>query len=296
MTPSSPTQRPTGLLLAISASFSVALIYIISKLLLGHADVATFIWLWFTSGNLWYAVACRLMNQWPRWEDIGRNGRTLLVVGALQSLSAYLYFSAISLAPPSLVAFYVLAEPVFDILLGMAILGERLNRREAIAGLVILAGAGCINYHHDAAMGRAMLLALAQCLLVALANTQARKAVRNMPPMAFAWVRSLLMWCSFSAVLLVKGDFDMPQGAQWLGYFVGGLIGPCLSVVLWYEALKRAELARATLFKNMTPLFVIALSIPIFGVLLTPLQYTGGAMMMAGAALFSWTALGGRKR
>lgn len=146
------------ILLVIAADGLLSLMDAIIKGLTGRYSTLQIAWLRFVSGLIWAAVLVAAMRPgWPGRETIVFNAtRSVLVVA-----TATTFFYALGALPLAEAIALSFVSPLFIVLFGVMLLGERFDARIGIAlviglaGMLLIAGArvGDASYSSDAWLG-----------------------------------------------------------------------------------------------------------------------------------------------
>jgi len=87
---------------------------------------------------------------------------------------------------------------------------------------------------------------------------------------------------------IVIGNVNLPDDSIGWFWFLAGAVGYSVGLGLAFPAVERAGPSRAAILFNIEPVAVIAISIPLLGEIMTPVQYIGAAIVVAALVLMSW--------
>ena len=197
-------------------------------------------------------------------------------------------------------ALLIIVEPVSIMLLGPAVLGERLSRREqagaalALLGalLVVLNGIPGIT-HGLAPHWRGDLLLVLSGVAYGAYTLIGRTVLQRHGPVGIT-ARSIV-WGAVTLAPLVVGEWlggrrpVLTASAVLGALYLGGVI-TALGYLLWNWALARAEAARVAAFVAIQPVAGALLGVMLLREPLTPFTVVGGVLVAAGL----WLTAGGR--
>jgi len=220
----------------------------------------------------------------------------------LEMTAMLLYMKAIRDHPLSLTLPYLAFTPVFVILTGYLVLGERVDREGAIGILLVVAGAWLLNQEHARFKdwrtwvnplvailhepGSRMMLGVA--LLYSLTSTMGKGAMRYMDAERFGAFYFLLL--ALASVLL----FAIPQPRMlvriwrrpWAVFAVSLLNG--VMVYTHFLALQRIEVAYMIAVKRTSLLFGILFGAFFFRERGLGIHVLAGGLMLGGVFFIAW--------
>lgn len=250
----------------------------------------------FTVAAVRFAVATALLALWagarhgpiraPGWANVP----LVLAMGATAVAGYNIFFLyGLELAPASDGAIIVPGfAPVFTVLLGWAVLGERVSR-PAVAGLV-LAFAGLVfvvdpggPLERERLAGAALFVAGAVCWAIYLLI--GRPAIARFGAVTstlYATATGTAMLIPFSLAEQGWSDLQDAGADGWLPMIYLAIFGTVLAFVLFYEGVSRIGPARAASFAMLVPIFGVLASVVLLGEDLAINLVIGGAAIIAG--------------
>jgi drug/metabolite transporter (DMT)-like permease len=250
----------------------------------------------FTVAAARFAIATALLAVWAGWRHGPirapgwRNLPLVLAMGATAVAGYNVFFLyGLELAPASDGAVIVPGfAPVFTVLLGWAVLRERVSR-PAVAGLV-LAFAGLLvvvnpsgEVDSDRLAGAALFVAGAFCWAIYLLI--GRPAIARFGAVTstlYATATGTAMLIPFSLAEAGWDDLRSAPDDAWIPILYLGVFGTVLAFVLFYEGVSRIGPARAAAFAMLVPIFGVLSSVVILDEALGPNLVVGGAAIIAG--------------
>ncbi|TKC83152.1 DMT family transporter [Trinickia terrae] len=260
----------------------------------GGADVLGLLTLRFAiAGAVLTLIAARRGVVWPRvravWPIVGMGG--IGYVG--QSLC---YFTALQHAEASLVALLLYLYPAFVTLLAAWWLGERLTKVKVAALVLCVSGSAVmVGGGHGDSLGIA--LALAAAVIYSLYIVIGARFTRSVDPLA----TSAIVCVSSALVLAVMCAARASSGAAphvpatsagWAAALAIALVSTVAALLCFFAGLERLGAARTSMLSTLEPVVTVALAAITLGEALTPLQWAGGAAILA-AVLWLVRAGGG---
>lgn len=250
----------------------------------------------FTVAAARFMIATVLLALWVglRHGPIRAPGRAdlplVLAMGATAVAGYNIFFLyGLELAPATDGAIIVPGfAPVFTVLLGWAVLRERVSRSVvaglalAFAGLVAVVGPGG-SIDADRLAGAALFVAGAFCWGIYLLI--GRPAIAR-----FGAVRSTLYATATGTAMLIplslaeRGwrDLENAEADGWLPILYLAVFGTVVAFVLFYEGVSRIGPARAASFAMLVPIFGVLSSVALLGEKLRINLVVGGAAIIAG--------------
>jgi chloramphenicol-sensitive protein RarD len=175
-------------------------------------------------------------------------------------------------------------NPLLNVLLGVVLLGERMNRVQAVA--IALAGAGVALFALGsswAALGISLSLAISFALYGLIRKTVSVGALEGLmvettllAPIALGY----LLWLGNGQPLA----FEASRGMAGLLILAGAVTSAPL--LLFAAAARRLRLATMGMLQFLAPSIQFALAITVFGEVLTPVRLACFALIWAGLAVY----------
>ena len=250
----------------------------------------------FTVAAARFTIATALLALWagtrhgpiraPGWSNLG----LVLAMGATAVAGYNIFFLfGLELAPASDGAVIVPGfAPVFTVLLGWAVLGERVSR-SAVVGLA-LAFAGLVavvepggEVDTDRLLGAALFVTGAFCWgIYLLIGRPAIARFGAVTSTLYATATGTAMLIPFSLAEQGWRDLGEASADGWLPIVYLAVFGTVLAFVLFYEGVKRIGPARASAFAMLVPIFGVVASVFLLGEELGVNLVTGGAAIIGG--------------
>jgi len=266
------------------------MVYLFSKAALSDVSLPQFGFWWFLIAIFWNS----LMAAHPRGgfsikSFTQADYRTLLLIGLIEIVATTSFYAAIAVSPnPAIPSFLRNLEYLFVTVFGFVLLGERFGKVALAGAILTLSGAFIISLRVTSAgsfFTAASGLMLLSTSFYAVRTITAKKHIREISPVVLALNRAIfLVLFALVFMLAEKQTFKIPTYA-FLNILAGSFVGPFLTSIFQYSALRYIEASRAAIVQSTTGLFVLVGAFLIFGNFPTPVQIFGGLITMAGVAL-----------
>ncbi len=283
-----------GLGLAFLATLGMANVYVFSKAALLEVNFFQFQFFWFGFALLWngiYIWSTGLIRLIPKLEK--RSVINLVILGFLELSAATTMFLAIQLAEnPAIVSFLSNATPIFVTMFGIRFLGERFNTIEAIGILLTIGGVVMITYTRDLTLeqffseGSGWILL--SSLLLSISTIFAKKNIKKLHPSILAINRVVYLFTFGLIAIIIRQDSLAVPGSAIFNMIAGSILGPFLTGLAMYSALKFIEASRTMIIQATRGLFVMIGSMIYLSILPTVLQVAGGIITIIGVVVMTW--------
>ncbi|MDA3905789.1 MAG: DMT family transporter [Bacteroidales bacterium] len=285
--------RIKGYIFAFIAVIAVSNVYIFSKAALNEATLAQFGTYWFAFGVLWNLIFAIQRKKLRNLSTFGKNQFLLLfVVGLLEILATSFFFLAIHTVPnPAIVSFIGNVNPVFVTILGFVFLRERFNIPELIGMALAVLGAFIISYQGSEAIENIFIEGTGYMILsgfiYSFSTIIAKKNIQTLGPSIMSLSRTLhLFLFSIGALWYLGESIHISSRAFW-NIFIGSGLGPFLTALAGYQALKYIEASRASILGSSKGLFVLIGAYFYFDTFPQMHQIWGGLISISGVILIS---------
>ncbi|KQM61835.1 MULTISPECIES: EamA family transporter RarD [unclassified Sphingomonas] len=181
-------------------------------------------------------------------------------------------------------------NPLLNVLLGVVLLGERMNRTQGAA--VALAGAGVALFAFGStwvALGISLSLAISFALYGLIRKTVSVGALEGLMVETTLLAPVALGYLLF---LATKQPLAFDQGASMAGLLVVAGAVTTAPLLLFSAAARRLRLATMGMLQFLAPSLQFMLAIAVFGETLTPVRMGCFALIWAGLAVY---IIGGRR-
>jgi len=279
-----------GIFLAFMATICGSLVYLFSKAALLQVTLAQFGFYWFLFAIFFNVI----MASHPKGgfnADVLRKKDYLhlLIIGMVELTATSFFYLAIDVTPnPAIPSFLRNLEYLFVVLLGFVLLSERLGRYATAGAVITLAGAFVVNGSNmslSISPSATSWFMLAATGFYATRTILVKKYIAELSPVLLAINRALFLLIASLVYMLIEGyTWSIPL--QPLAFIIGGaFVGPFLTSVFQYSALRFVEASRAAIIQSTTGVFVLAGALLMFGSLPSGIQIAGGIITITGIYL-----------
>lgn len=282
------TQR-RGYSYALIATITGSLVYLFSKAALNEVSLPQFGFWWFLTALLWNGLmALHPKGGFHISAFTRRDYKTLLIIGIIEIIATVAFYAAINIADnPSVPSFLRNLEYLFITLLGIALLGERFNKWTGAGALLILAGSFIISCRSGLSgfMTTTALLMLVTTVFFAIRTITVKKHIGELSPVVLAINRSIFLFLvGVIFILINRESLFIPRSAVF-NILAGSFVGPFLTSIFQYSALRYIPASRAAIVQSTTGLFVLVGAVLMFGTMPNEVQIAGGMVTIVGVAL-----------
>lgn len=299
-----PNIHPTvkGISLAFLATLGMANVYVFSKAALLEVNYYQFQFYWFAFALLWILPFLVLTGMIKKIPLLSRASNvTLIIIGLLELGAATLLFLSIQLAEnPTTISFLSNLTPIFVTILGIRFLGERFNGVEAIGIILTIGGVIMITYTRDTSIaeffGKGSGWILVSSVFSSISIVTAKSRIRDIHPGILTLNRVVFLFVFAVAAMIIRGESFSIPGTATLNLALGSLMGPFLTGLAQYSALKYIEASRTMIIQATRSLFVLAGSMIYLSILPQMLQLLGGLVTIIGVIVMTWGKIRYKKK
>jgi len=287
------TDTLKGYIFAFIAIVAVSNVYIFSKAALNLVTLAQFGTYWFALGFIWNLIFAIQRKKLPTLLTFEKKQYLLLILLGLLEFSAtsFFFLAIYTISNPAIVAFIGNINPVFVTILGFIFLRERFKIQELIGMALALLGAFTISYQGNTDLNGMFIegtpYIIISGFIYSFSTIIAKKNVQKLGPSIMALSRTFQLFLfSIGALILSGQSFLISKIAFW-NIFIGSALGPFLTTLAGYQALKYIEASRVSVLGSSKGLFVLIGAYVYFGEFPQIYQIWGGLISISGVVLIS---------
>ncbi|GAB3213552.1 DMT family transporter [Marinactinospora endophytica] len=248
-------------------------------------------------------VACLLPWLWPALRALAGAGprvvvAMLVVGGGSSALATTLFTAAFTLGDPVTPQVLQKLQPVFAIVLAVALLGERLTPRFAWYAIPALAGAWILAFPDPLSVSvrgaQAAALAVGAALLWAAGTVLGRFAGRHLSFLHVTALRFGIALPVTAGITLVTGSSFAIEAGHLPMLFALALVPGLFALAVYYWGLSRTAASRATLAELSFPLVSALVGVFLLDARLTWGQWAGAALVLTAVTAMALGRSGGR--
>jgi len=283
-----------GYLWTFVSILAVSNVYIFSKAALNIVNIMQFGFYWFGFGLLWNILLSNKRIGFSKLREIPRKSvKYYIFIGLWEIIATTAFFYAImTIENPSVTSFLGNLSPIFVTILGVLVLKERFNYIEIIGVFLTLMGAFVISYKGNTSLDQLFIdgsqYVLISTSFFAINTIFVKKNMKKFTPALLSLNRGVFIFLfAFIIMILTKQSFYIPQNAV-VSLLIGSLLGPFLTVIAGYNALKYIEASKRSILSSSKSLFVLLGAYLYFGKFPMEYQIIGGIFTVFGVILISF--------
>ncbi|MDA3821494.1 MAG: DMT family transporter, partial [Bacteroidales bacterium] len=276
------------------ATLGMANVYVFSKAALLEVNFFQFQFYWFSFAIIWiltYLIITGIIKQIKHLKKV--SFRNLGIIGFLELCASLTLFTAIRLAEnPANVSFLSNVTPVFVTIMGIRFLKERFNFIEAVGIILTIGGVILITYTRNSSIsdffGQGSGWILLSSLFLSISIIFTKINIKNIHPGIFALNRTLFLLIFGIAAMLIRQESLTVPGRAVFNMALGSFLGPFITALAQYSALKFIEASRTMIIQSTRGMFVMIGSVIYLSIIPTNLQIIGGSITIIGVIIMTW--------
>ncbi len=280
-----------GYAYVLLATVAGSTVYIFSKAALNQVSLAQFGVYWFGMAIIWNTIWTMRSAEHRKFHEITRKSfKVLILLGFIEMVATGTFYGAISVAEnPAIPSFLRNMEYIFVTMLGVILLSERFKGLEIVGVMLTFIGAFVISYHKGGSLSSYLTgssgLMIICTTFYAVRTITAKKFIKTITPTMLAINRAIFLLLLASMLMVINGQsLKIPMNA-FLNIVIGSFMGPFLTSIGQYSALKYIEASRAAIIQSTTSLFVVLGVFLYFGQLPLAYQIVGGILTIGGVVV-----------
>jgi len=224
-----------------------------------------------------------------RWRRLlsAQVGLPLLAMSTLSCAASLIYLEALRYTTPANAAVMAQVEVLYSALLSAWLLREAISRTQVWASLLVMAGTGLIMAHDLGSLRwKGDLMILLTPWMYQVSHVIAKRLPKDLDCALISGSRNffgLFILAPFSAWALWHGGRWSWSPDALAVLAAQGLLMNALALLLWYAAVLRMDLAKATAFLLSYPALTMLFSWALGREQVHPLQVAGLTVTLAGA-------------
>jgi len=287
-----PMDRLFGVFLIVVSAVSFGTMAIFARLAYeAGSDPVTVLFLRFTIAAVFMlAIMAAKGAAFPR----GRTLATLILMGALGYVGlSFAFFTALTLAPASLVSILLYLYPTFVTLLAAVFLKKPITVLK-LAALSLTFGGTVLIVGLDGGRGQLLgiVLAITAAVLYSIYILVGSKALLNSDAFSASTVVIVSASVVFSGIVAVKGGKFPATMTGWFSVLAIALVSTALAIVAFFSGLRRIDPANASMISTLEPAVTVVLAVIVLGETLTMFKILGGVMILSAVILLAKSEAG----
>lgn len=248
-------------------------------------DTATLLALRFgIAAGILLALAFARAEPRPR----GRALATLLALGALgYGGQSFAFFTALTLAPASLIALLLYLYPALVAVLSAWLLRERLSSTKLAALMIALAGTALTIGPVASANSLGVALGIAAAAIYAVYIVIGSRVSAHVPPRTMATTVIAAASAVFLVAALAHGPAWPRTPTGWLAVLGISVVSTVGAIVLFFAGLERVGPTRASILSTVEPVCTVLLAAIFLDETVAPSQLIGGALILTAVIMLA---------
>ncbi len=285
--------KTKGYFLALVSTLAMANVYIFSKAALNDVHLFQFGFYWYGMALIWL-ILYLLVNKKARSSlSIPRSYlMKLSLIGILELAGTVFFFIAIkTMENPAMVSFLANMTPLLITLLGILFLQERYKHIEILGIILTIGGAFMISYQKPGSgtgwLRKGTEWVFLSSLIYSVAFILAKKYITKLNPLILTINRVVFLGIFMLLALIVSGMSFLIPGPALRNIALGSFLGPFLTALAQYSAIKYLEASRTSIITSSKGFFVLLGALFYFHLVPTVWQIWGGVLTVTGVILIT---------
>jgi drug/metabolite transporter (DMT)-like permease len=285
------SDQPKGYIFAFIATISMANVYVFSKAALLELNLYQFGFYWFGFAILWNVIYGIPAGKIEVARALRVNDfKILIVLGILELIGTTLFFMSIEVTTdPAIMSFLQNLVPLFVIIMGVSLLGERFSGIQIVGVILTLTGAAITSFSGGKSGSGVFvpgtLLMIASTLFLATTTIISKKYIKRIDPGLLSLNRSLYLFAFAAILMVVNGEKFIISNRALVNTVIGSILGPFLTALSTYSALKYIEASKSTIIQSSKGLFVTLGAWLYFSTIPKSFQVIGGILTIIGVVV-----------
>lgn len=282
-----------GYIFAFLATLGMSNVYIFSKAAMAELDVIQFGFYWFGMALLWSLIYMLGTGKVKSIKSLNKRSKILLIIiGIFELVAASTLFLAIeTVENPTVISFLHNLTPIFVTILGISFLTERFNFIEGIGILLTITGAFLISYTGQKKLSEIFIdgtgLITISSLFLSISIVIAKSRIKHIDPSILMINRISYIFIFAILLMVYTGKSLEISGTALFNVAAGSILGPFMTALAQYSALKYIEASRTMIIQATRGLFVAIGAIIYLDILPEVMQIIGGTITIVGVIVIT---------
>ena len=282
--------------LVMGTAFFTAFSYIFGKKVSEDLYPETVAFYWFFGAFL-FAVIKRLifMVFGTKFrvpiKELSKYNEVMIISSIITVFGVAFWVIALRSVGPPVTSFLMKFQVVFSVILGAALLNERLRKLEIFGIILTIMGGVVIAYDTSGFELKGSIFAIMAAFCYSCLFIIVRKRSSNLNMMMVATLRSLGVSIIGVLYLLFSDRFQLPSNIDLIYMLIGGTCGAYIGKALQFQAIKLVDVSRTTAVTPLEAVFVVLLTFFFFDTIPSSSKLIGGGFIVVGVISVSYTHL-----
>ena len=273
--------------LVMGPAFFTAFSYILGKKVSEDLYPETVAFYWFFGAFL-FAVIKRLifMVFGTKFrvpiKELSKYNEVMIISSIITVFGVAFWVIALRSVGPPVTSFLMKFQVVFSVILGAALLNERLRKLEIFGIILTIMGGVVIAYDTSGFELKGSIFAIMAAFCYSCLFIIVRKRSSNLNMMMVATLRSLGVSIIGVLYLLFSDRFQLPSNIDLIYMLIGGTCGAYIGKALQFQAIKLVDVSRTTAVTPLEAVFVVLLTFFFFDTIPSSSKLIGGGFIVVG--------------
>ncbi|MBI2084684.1 MAG: DMT family transporter [Candidatus Aenigmarchaeota archaeon] len=275
-----------GYIYVITSLLLTGVAFIAMTVALRTAEIQTALFFMFATGFVLSSIMLVATRKIDEAKTIAKKyWKPLLVIGALNAVTAFLWLLSLNLVGPSVTAFVGRFGTIFTILMSVIFLKERFNRLELVGALIMIAGAFVLSYNGGNFIIFGVLVVITMSFLFSNWQFMSKRYIKHISPLVMNHARFTITFVIVGTYVLLTGNLSVPSLTPIALIMLSSVCGGIIGFILIYKAMEIADLSKISTIQSLEPFVIMVYSALILGSIPTGYQLMGGIVIVGGALL-----------
>ena len=273
--------------LVMGTAFFTAFSYIFGKKVSEDLYPETVAFYWFFGAFL-FAVIKRLifMVFGTKFrvpiKELSKYNEVMIISSIITVFGVAFWVIALRSVGPPVTSFLMKFQVVFSVILGAALLNERLRKLEIFGIILTIMGGVVIAYDTSGFELKGSIFAIMAAFCYSCLFIIVRKRSSNLNMMMVATLRSLGVSIIGVLYLLFSDRFQLPSNIDLIYMLIGGTCGAYIGKALQFQAIKLVDVSRTTAVTPLEAVFVVLLTFFFFDTIPSSSKLIWGGFIVVG--------------
>lgn len=282
-----------GLVCLVMGTLTISTVPVVSKVVLQEMPSLHFTVLWMATALVYACLLALVQGPITRWHKFRAAWKASVTTGLVAIAWVFFYFRGVELLDPAVVAFVINSRIVWAVGGGMLLLGERYRPLQLLGMFAVACGVIVIFMNVEGsveALGVTFVLIAAAFYVIG--STVVKSHIKKTGVAVALIARFAFPFFVLLPVALSQGPFVSYLTTKSAVLIAGGaFLGPFLSFLLIYTALRYLPVGLHTIFQSASVFYTALLSFAVFGTVPPLNKIIGGLIIVSGMVVVGFVSV-----
>ncbi len=285
------SDKGKGYAFALIATLAMANVYVFSKAALNELNLFQFGFFWFGLAIVWNVIYAIPAGKVKVARELKKKQlKLLLLLGLIEVIGTSFFFISIETSNnPAVMSFLQNMTPLFVILMGVTILSEKFTLWQ-VAGMIVTLGGAVITSFSGSIKGEGFFVPgtgfmMASTFFIAVGLIISRMYIKKLDPGLLSLNRSVYLFVLAAILMIVNKESFVISNKALFNVAIGSLVGPFLTAISNYSAIKYIEASKSSIVQSSKGLFVTIGAWFYFSTIPHAYQLVGGIVTIVGVVI-----------